>query len=63
MFEVDITSIILTLQRLGGAGWVQSTPLLIYLSSHEKHFYIGPDAPGLLIKFIWARINHAAKTF
>ena len=50
-------------KRLGGAGWVQSTPLLIYLSSHEKHFYTGPDAPGLLIKFIWARINHAAETF
>ena len=22
-----------------------------------------PDAPGLLIKFIWAHINHATKTF
>ena len=38
-------------------------PLLIYLSSHENHFYTSRDAPGLLIKFIWAHINHAAKTF
>ena len=38
-------------------------PLLIYLSSYENHFYSSPDAPGLLIKFIWVHINHAAKTF
>ena len=38
-------------------------PLLIYLSSHENQFYTNPDAPGLLIKFIWAHIIHAAKTF
>ena len=29
----------------------------------ENHFYTSPDATGLLIKFIWAHINHAAKTF
>ena len=26
-------------------------------------FVTSPDAPGLLIKFTWAHINHAAKTF
>ena len=30
---------------------------------NENHLYISPGAPGLLIKFIWAHINHAAKTF
>ena len=43
--------------KVGGGGG------LIYLSSHENHFYTSPDAPGLLIKFIWAHINHATKTF
>ena len=35
-------------------GWEGSngSPLLIYLSSHENHFYTSPGAPGLLIKFI-----------
>ena len=37
--------------------------LLIYLSSHENHFYVTSDAPGLLIKFLWVHINYAAKTF
>ena len=54
--------ICLTLQRLG-EGRPMDFPLLIYLSSHENHFYNSPDAPGLLIKFIWAHINYAAKTF
>ena len=38
-------------------------PLLICLSSHESYFYTSSDAPGLLIKFTWAHINHAATTF
>ena len=52
----------LTLQKLGDGG-SNGLPQLIYLSSHENHFYTSPDAPVLLIKFIWARINHTAKTF
>ena len=50
----------------GGRGGIPPSnplPLQIYLSSNENHFYTSPDAPRLLIKFIWAHINHAAKTF
>ena len=52
----------LTLQRLGRSNGLPA-PLLVYLSSHENQFYASPDAPGLLIKFMWAHIIHAAKTF
>ena len=45
----------------GGVQWIP--PLLIYLSPHENHFYTSADAYVLLIKFIWAHINHAAKNF
>ena len=50
----------------GGGGGMEGSNgplLLIYLSSHGNHLYTSPDAPGLLIKFIWTHINHAAKTF
>ena len=46
-----------------GGGVSIGPPLLIYMSSHENHSHTSPDAPGLLIKFIWAHINHATKTF
>ena len=57
-----LMSYYLTLQRLGRSNGLPA-PLLVYLSSHENHFYTSPDAPGLLIKFMWAHIIHAAKTF
>ena len=53
----------LNTKKFGGEGVQWIPALLIYFSSHENHFYINPDPLGLLIKFIWVHINHAAKTF
>ena len=39
------------------------TNLFVITLNHENHFYTSPDAPGLLIKFIWAHTDHANKTF
>ena len=38
-------------------------PLLIYLSSHENHFYASPDALGPLTKFIWLTLIMLPKPF
>ena len=54
---------LLNLTKVGVGGVQWGPTLLVSLSSHENHFSTSSDAPRLLIKFLWAHINHDAKTF
>ena len=49
---------------VGVHGPMSPPPANLFVITGKPLLYqTSPDAPRLLIKFIWAHINHAAKTF